>query len=157
VRWLEPATWHLTLLFLGSVPVARAAELVSLADQVGRANRAFDVTIDGGGGLVRQQDAVAWLAVQDGAGEVIRMADQLLTACPPDVTAGAPPRRTASAHLTVARRAGPELVEALARQRHGRLVAGWSVGRLALVRSHLGREGAHYETLHEATLYAADE
>jgi len=156
-RWLEPATWHLTLLFLGSVRVERIAELVGMVDLFARDEAPFQVSIDGGGGRVRRQEAVAWLTIGDGTGEVIGMADRLLEASPADVTSGAPPKRAPSAHLTVARRADRDLVADLTGQRHGRLAASWSAGQLLLMRSHLGPNGARYETLHEATLYAATE
>lgn len=155
-RWLAPATWHLTLLFLGSVPPEQVLSLVALVESVAAASSPAHLGISGGGGRVRRQEGVAWLAVAAGAREMLTIADRLAAACPDGITIGAPPRRTPSAHLTVARRADGALVEALSEQRHGPLWAAWHADGIALVRSHLGPGGSRYETLHEAALYAAE-
>jgi 2'-5' RNA ligase len=154
-RWVAPSTWHLTLLFLGSVPPEQVPSLVALAESVAAASPPAHLGISGGGGRVRKQEGVAWLAVAAGAQEMLSIADRLAAACPDGITVTAPPRRTPSAHLTVARRADRALVEALNVQRHGPLEATWHADRIALVRSHLGPRGSRYETLHEAALYAA--
>jgi 2'-5' RNA ligase len=149
-------TWHLTLLFLGSVPPEHVTDLVALVDTVAAASPSARLRISGGGGRVRRREAVAWLAVDAGAREMLAIADRLAAGCPEGITAGAPPRRTPSAPLTVARRADRALVEALASERHGLLDATWPADRLTLVRSHLEPGGPRYETLHEAALYAAE-
>jgi 2'-5' RNA ligase len=86
---------------------------------------------------------------------MIELAGWLARDCPPGVTRDAPPKRTPAAHVTVARRADDALVEALASEQWGPLAARWTFDRLALMHSHLESDGARYETLHEATLYAA--
>jgi 2'-5' RNA ligase len=130
--------------------------LVSLLDTVAATSPPFQAAVSGGGGRVRRQEAVAWLAIASGARELLAIADRLSAGCPDGATTGAPPRRTPSAHLTVARRADQGLVDALAHQRHGPLIATWHVDRMALVRSHLGAAGSRYETLHETALYAPE-
>jgi 2'-5' RNA ligase len=152
-RWLSPQTWHLTLLFLGSVPGDRVPEVVALLDHVAGMTRPIDLAIAGGGGRVRGAEGVAWLRVEEGAAEVIELSGHLAVDCPDDITAG-PPRRTPSAHVTVARAAQRELVADLASDRWGHPEARWQARSVALLRSHLERHGAHYETLHEAALYA---
>jgi 2'-5' RNA ligase len=156
VRWLAAPTWHLTLLFLGHVPARHVPELASLLDAIAADTEPFPVTVSGGGGRVRTDDGVAWLRLADGASRFIGLADRLAAACPPDATTGALPRRTPSAHVTVARRADLALVSDLRAEGHGPLRVGWLLARMALLRSHLGPSGARYETLHEVTMYAAD-
>ncbi len=157
MRWLEPGTWHLTLLFLGAVPVAQVPELVRLVDDAaGRCPR-FGLSVRGGGGRVRGSDGVGWLNVHDGAEQVAANAEFLVAHCPLLVSDAAPPKRTPSAHLTVARRLDRATLDALTDQRDGPLAASWSVEQMALLRSHLGSGGAHYETLHEATLYPREQ
>jgi 2'-5' RNA ligase len=95
---------------------------------------------------------VAWLGLSEGAGTIIETATLMADVCPADITDGPPPKRTPAAHLTVVRRADEAVIDALRRQAHGRLGVGWTVDRLQLVRSHLERDGARYETLYEATL-----
>jgi 2'-5' RNA ligase len=152
-RWLDPESWHLTLLFLGRVPVERAGGLIELVDLVAAAAPPFAASVAGGGGRAQDDDGVAWLSVHEGAARVMATAEDLARACPADTTLGAPPRRTPSAHLTVARRASGDVVAALRTERYRPISAAWTVDRVALLRSHLGPTGARYETLHEATLY----
>ena len=157
MRWLPAATWHLTLLFLGSVSVHRLAELVAIVDAAALSSLPFRVGVAGGGGRERHGEAVAWLPVDEGAGRVLDLAGRLAVDCPADLPVSGPPRRTPSAHLTVARSADRAVLDDLAGERWGRPEERWWVDRLALVRSHLEPSGARYETLHEAALYAAGE
>ena len=82
VRWLVPGSWHLTLLFLGSVPVEHVPALIALVDDVASAIGPFEVSIAAGGGRVRDGDGVAWLRVATGAGQVIALADRLAGVLP---------------------------------------------------------------------------
>lgn len=61
-------------------------------------------------------------------------------------------RRTPSAHLTIARRAGPDAIAALRDQRLGTLGVGWRVEAIELVRSRLDPRGVTYETLVRSAL-----
>ena len=152
VRWTGPQTWHLTLLFLGAVAPGRIGELRRLVESVAVDVQPYRVIVADGGGRVRRGEGVAWLGLSEGAGTLIRAATLVADRCPPDLTEGARPKRTPSAHLTVARKADREVVRALREQMHGRIGISWEVDRLQLVRSHLGPGGARYQTLHEATL-----
>jgi RNA 2',3'-cyclic 3'-phosphodiesterase len=154
VRWLPPGSWHLTLLFLGAVAPTRVAELAALVDGVAQVAPAFAAQVEGGSGRMSDRHGVAWLRLGPGARELIALADRLATDCPADVTLSGPPRRTPSAHLTVARRADDAVVADLREERLGRLRVAWTVDSIALLRSHLDRDGARYDTLHEAALYA---
>jgi 2'-5' RNA ligase len=152
VRWTRPRSWHLTLLFLGAVDAGRAGELEALVARVAGESRPYPARVDVGDGRLRRGEGVAWLGLSEGAGRLIELADRVVASCPPDITDGTPPRRTPSAHLTLVRRADAAVVEALRSQSHGALGVGWTVDRLCLVRSHLGPDGAKYETLSEAAL-----
>ena len=63
----------------------------------------------------------------------------------------------ASARVRAMSKAERAVIHDLHAERWGHLAAGWPVDRLALLRSHLGPDGAGYETLHEATLYAQEQ
>jgi 2'-5' RNA ligase len=149
VRWTRPATWHLTLLFFGSVPPDRVPELKRLTDDVAARTEPYEATVDQGGGRVRRGEGVAWLGLSTGAGRLIEAASLAAERCPADLTDGPAPKRTPSAHLTVVRRADQAVVIALRDQAHGRVQVDWTVDRLQLVRSYLEPGGARYETLHE--------
>lgn len=152
VRWTRPETWHLTLLFLGSVDPSRATELHDLVDEVATRFAPYMVVADRGGGRTRRGEGVAWLGLSEGAGTLIEAATLTAEYCPHDITDGAPPKRTPSAHLTLVRKADDAVVRALREQSHGPLGVGWTVDRLQLVRSHLEPGGARYETSHEGTM-----
>src|SRR5512134_3990650 len=77
VRWLSPETWHLTLLFLGSVAEDRVPELAAVVDHTATLVPRFSLAIAGGGGRVRHGEGVAWLRVADGARHVIELAAHL--------------------------------------------------------------------------------
>jgi 2'-5' RNA ligase len=139
-------------LFLGSVDPARVVDLRALVDDVAAASHPYEVQVELGGGRLRRGEGVAWLGLGRGAGSLIETADAVAAGCPADVTDGARPKRTPSAHLTVARRADAALIEALREQAHGPLGDGWTVDRIELLRSHLEPGGARYETLHRSTL-----
>lgn len=152
VRWTEPGSWHLTLLFLGAVAPEHVPDLVALVDGVAAGAAPYRVRVAAGGGRLGPRDGVGWLSLAEGASRLVELAAELARGCPADITLAGPPRPTPLAHLTVVRRADQAVIEALGEQRHGPLEDGWQVGSINLVRSHLGREGARYETLHEAAL-----
>ena len=153
VRWTSPDTWHLTLLFLASVPAPRASELVVLAAAVARAGEGpYRVRVERGGGRHRRGEGVAWLALSEGADRLMGLAGLAADACPADISGRAPPKRTPSAHLTLVRRADAAVVHDLREQARGPLGVSWLADRLVLVRSHLEPGGARYETLHESPL-----
>jgi 2'-5' RNA ligase len=152
VRWLQPSTWHVTLVFVGSVRVAALDELTRACDAAAAVHAPFALGLAGGGGRVGRDGGVAWLAVARNAGCVIDLADTVRHAMPGGIAGGREPRRAPSAHLTVARRAERGLVGALRDEANGPLRATWEVDRIALMRSHLGRDGARYELVHDAPL-----
>jgi 2'-5' RNA ligase len=152
VRWLDPGSWHLTLLFLGSVATHRLDDAMAMIDGVAAEWSPFGVTIGRGGGHRSRRGSAAWLGVEAGAGGVIALADALLAACPDDLTLGATPRRTPSAHMTVARRVDEELIASLRAAAYGLIGATWRADRVALFRSHLTSSGSTYEMLHVAPL-----
>jgi 2'-5' RNA ligase len=142
----------MTLLFLGQVQPQRVLELRAVVDDAAHAATPYLVRADEGGGRSHRGEGVGWLALSQGAGALIELAVVLAERCPPDVTAGPPPRRTPSAHLTLARKARAATIEALRSQAYGPLEVTWRVDRICLLRSHLDATGARYETLHESTM-----
>jgi 2'-5' RNA ligase len=152
VRWLEPATWHVTLVFVGSARVALVTTLTVACDEIAGAWPPFRFGIAAGGGRIQRGDGVAWVSGRTNAHRVIEVADDLERTIERGPAGSLRPRRAMSAHLTVARRAHERLVASMREQAHGPLRAEWLVDRITLMRSHLGRTGAAYETIHEAPL-----
>lgn len=151
-RWLDPATWHVTLLFLGHVAAADAPGLAAACEAVASRWPRFEIDVARGGGRVRGDEGVAWLRVRRNVRGVIELAEDLDRAVRRAVPGEVVPRRAPSAHLTVARRADRPLTRALEAEPLGGLAAGWRVEEVHLMRSHLGREGARYEVVSAAPL-----
>jgi RNA 2',3'-cyclic 3'-phosphodiesterase len=151
-RWLDPASWHVTLLFLGHVHAVRVPDLDAACTAVASRWPRFDIDVARGGGRPRRDEGVAWLRVRTGARGVLELAEDLDRAVQKAVAGDAAPRRAPSAHVTVARRADGTLTRALEDELLGGLAAGWRVEDVHLVRSHLGREGARYEVVGAAPL-----
>ncbi len=142
----------MTLLFLGSVDPGYVPELQALVDEAAAAHAPYRVRADAGDGRARHGEGVGWLGLGDGAGQLIAVATDVAGRCRRDITAGPPPKRTPSAHLTVVRKANEGVIEALRSREHGPLGVDWTVDRISLVRSHLDPDGARYETVHQSTM-----
>ena len=156
-RWLTVETLHLTLVFLGSTRPGRVADLARLVDAAAASHARFTVMTGLGGGREQPDgDGVAWLQLQRGGAETARLGARLEgeVAAVPGTGGGAAraPRRSPSAHLTVARHASRELIAALARGEPHVEPVTWVADRIVLFRSHLERSGAQYELMHVASL-----
>lgn len=132
VRWTSRDQWHVTLRFFGEVPDPAVVERALRPALHGFG--AIDVRIGPRARVLgRQVVCLPVVGLEALAGVVV------------EATRGIgdpPPARAFHGHLTLARAKG--------RVRHAPpmdLDRTWSVHRVELVRSHLGRAGARYETL----------
>jgi 2'-5' RNA ligase len=153
-RWISVSSLHVTLVFLGSTDPESVPAIVASIDAVASRHVAMDVQLGGGGGVQRRgDDGVAWLTLAQGGGETLRLAQELAeTVVPLDVGDRRGPRRSPSAHVTVARHAPAALLRDPAfLHRPGPPIA-WHADRVVLFRSLLERQGARYELLHGAPL-----
>jgi 2'-5' RNA ligase len=140
VRWTTSDQWHVTLRFLGEVGSPDGLEASLRAATLPAADAAL------GSALRRLGQGV--LCVDVGGLDLLAQAVIGATAA-----IGRPPEaRPFHGHLTVARasRRGSEL-RALAGSPVGQLT--FQVRAVAVVRSHLGRSGARYETLTEVACH----
>ncbi len=142
LRWTDPDGWHLTLAFLGATDPARVPALVeALATAASTAEASSLDTAGLGAFPSRGRARVLWYGIDDGDGALRRLAAAVRSALV--MPAGEPFR----AHVTLARARtdpvdlGPFLRSAVAP--HGVL----EVTELHLLRSHLGRGPARYESL----------
>jgi 2'-5' RNA ligase len=149
LRWAQPDSWHLTLVFLGEVDEADVPELTERLQRAARRHSVMTLSLTGGG---RFGDRTLWTGVSGDTAELGRLAAS--------VAAGA--RRTGieveerpfRAHLTLARarahhstklRPFVDLLAPFA----SRL---WTADRIELIRSHPPEPGAagaqpRYETI----------
>lgn len=148
MRWTEPAGWHLTLGFIGSVEAERIGSLRGLVRALARRHATMRLATGGLGAFPSPARArVAWYGVADEPA-LVALADDLAASL--DLERAGPFR----AHVTLGRpRSGPlDLRQWLADDGPAAPHGTWAVERIALMRSHLGRGPARYETLEEMDL-----
>lgn len=144
LRWSEPRAWHLTLAFLGGVDPDDVPALSAAIGRIAARHEAVRVPTGRLGAFPRPGSArVLWYAVGDPDGAIGAIAADLAQAV----------RRVQDEpyhpHVTLARARGGHVdlrgwIEAASLQApSGRLV----VRSIELVRSHLSRGPARYETL----------
>jgi 2'-5' RNA ligase len=153
-RWIGADALHVTLVFLGSTDPGLAAAIAGATDDAARRRSPIEIQLGGGGGRERaQEDGVAWLSLAKGAAEAVALARDLSDVLAPlDAGDRGGPRRSPSAHVTVARRAPGTLLRDPRFLRAADPPIGWRAGQVVLFRSFLERNGARYEALHVAPL-----
>lgn len=152
LRWTDPAGWHLTLAFLGWVPAERLEPIRDALAQAAARVGPFPLALTGVAGSFRSGALWAELAEQPALHRLHAAVNDALDGVVPLPEKDRPFRP----HLTLARapgRAAHEAREAAARYQ-GPLLA-WTVERLVLMRSHLRKTGARYETVGTWPLSAA--
>jgi 2'-5' RNA ligase len=150
LRWTDPASWHLTLAFIGLVPVADVERVTASIERAARGAAPMRLATGGLGAFPSQRRArVLWYGVADPGGRLAELAGALAAAL--ELEAASPFRP----HLTLARaRRAPVTVVDLVAQAdapRGRI----DVDRIDLMRSHLGGGPAHYERLASVRLEVA--
>lgn len=143
-RAVPPASWHLTLRFLGSTDAARHRRIV---DELARIDPPppFDLTLAGLGAFPRARQAkVLWTGVGQGADALCALASSIEEAA---VRAGfAPEPKPFSPHVTLRRLDPPADLRATIERAppfRGRM----RVDAFVLFRSHLGGGPPRYEPL----------
>ena len=147
LRWTDPTGWHVTLAFLGQTDAAQAPDL---AERLARLAADHDPITARTGGLgvfpTPAHARVAWYGVEDADGRLGTLAADVSAALGLDTS------RPLRPHLTLARvRRQPVDLRswlASASAPEGSLTA----DRIELMRSHIGRGPARYETLRSIKL-----
>lgn len=156
-RWVQPEGIHLTLKFLGDVPVGQLADLKAALEQAVSGHEPFELAIEGLGCFPNtQRPRVLWAGV---TGDLNRL-NALQAAVERYIAPlGYPTERdTFSPHLTLARtarQATRDEIAALGRlaeQKDIGQAARWRVEAVSLMRSQLKPDGAVYTELHQAKL-----
>ncbi len=148
LRWADPASWHLTLAFLGAVEPGDVDRISAAVTEVAAAHRPMRLATGGLGAFPSAGRArVAWYGVADPDRLVTGLARAIRRALRVEGSEFRP-------HITLARaRREPVSVRGLVERPSpaGMLV----VDHLALMRSDLGRGPARYERLMSAELGVA--
>ncbi|HEY7849361.1 MAG TPA: RNA 2',3'-cyclic phosphodiesterase [Ktedonobacterales bacterium] len=156
VRFVDPASLHLTLAFLGELDDEALAAVIALAGEVARHAAPFELAL-AGLGVFGPTDAprVIWAGVGGELRSLLALQRRLADAL---VAEGFPrEQRPFSPHLTLARLKRP--LDEAARQRLRALLGGpstrptrWRVADLRVMRSELAATGARYTALSVAPL-----
>lgn len=142
LRWADAERWHVTLAFLGSVEAASVPELIERLVPLEQTHAATSLRTGGLGAFPSPARArVAWYGIADEEGRLARLAADVAVAVGldasqpfrPHVTLARARRRPVDLRTWLANASAPEGV--------------LEVSRLELMRSHVGRGPARYETL----------
>ena len=157
VKWVDPNGIHLTLKFLGNIPVDRIGDITGAINEAAQGIPPFHLEVKGLGvfpNLRRVQ--VAWVGMSGEVDKLAQLQRQLEASL---ARLGfAPESRLFKPHLTLARlRNQASLAE---RQRFGQLIASTkfeadysiNVEAINLMRSQLTREGAIYSQISSVKL-----
>ncbi|MEA3510005.1 MAG: RNA 2',3'-cyclic phosphodiesterase, partial [Actinomycetota bacterium] len=148
-RPAPPDNWHLTLRFLGATDALQRDRILEFLDEH-LVVEPFTVGFTGLGAFPKPSRAtVLWLGVGRGSDRVAAMARVGEEAA---ISAGFEPEdRPFHPHLTLSRIRPPVGVDGIIEQ-VGSFPLKMEVDRVTLYRSHLGRDGARYETVDEILL-----
>ena len=142
LRWTEPASWHVTLAFIGPLEMSAVPDLVGRVTDAAAAHQPMQLRTGGVGGFPSTARArVAWYGVNDPDDRLATLATDVRSAAGVDIDG------KFRGHITVAR-AKREQVDLRSWVRDGEAPPGEvPVDRVQLMRSHLGRGPARYEVL----------
>jgi 2'-5' RNA ligase len=148
---VKPENWHLTLQFLGDVPLSDVGSLADSMEAMLEPLSPFEIELAGLGAFPRVSKArVLWVGVDRGIENLKCLAQRVREGC---ITAGHPgDKRPFEGHLTLARaKAEPVSISvppAIFKARWGN----HQVDSISLVRSRLESGGPVYEILKEIPL-----
>jgi RNA 2',3'-cyclic 3'-phosphodiesterase len=155
LRWTGRELWHLTLAFLGEVSEETVPRLVPRLEGAAGRNRAFTLSIAGGGAFSNPARAhVLWSGLSGDSRALAELAATVAAAAraagiaPPDAYRGFTP------HLTLARCRAPVDVREIVTRLDRYQGPGWTVEEIYLIRSTLNGQ-PRYETLETWKLGAA--
>ena len=151
VRWTRREQFHLTLMFLGDVDVARVQPLEEAIRAACRGFSALPLRAERVGFFPDlRYPRVVWAGVQDQAGQLLRL-QQAVDAVTRDFTTEQKEERF-SGHITLARikaikRPEAEALRQAAAGMAERLFGQWTAGEVELMRSVLSPQGAGHTSL----------
>ncbi len=156
VKWVRPEGIHLTLKFLGDVPISQLDDIAAALERAVRGHSAFALEIEGLGCFPNiRAPRVLWMGMLGDVRQLAALQSSLEAEIAP---LGYPSEeRGFHPHLTLARaareasRADLAAVGAAAEKGIGNL-GGWRVESVSLIRSQLRSDGAVYTRVGEVKL-----
>ena len=146
--WTRPENIHLTIKFLGNIPVADVKKLSQAAAQAAKSLAPFKLTAEHCGAFpTHGPPRVLWIGITDSSAQLAHLHERLDEEC---AAIGFPKEaRPFHPHLTLSRIRNPTNARALA-VAHRALDFAPSkieVTELLVIRSELGKDGSKYTTL----------
>ena len=146
--WSRASNLHLTLKFLGDIPLQSVPDLSRAAESAARSVRAFTLRIEESGVFPQRGPAkVLWLGVKDLSGMLVRLQAKLEEQCA--ILEFAKESRAFHPHLTLARVRNPQHARALAAAHHDLKFdpVEFDVRELLVIRSELSSAGSKYSVI----------
>ena len=158
MRWVRPESVHLTLKFLGDVPVDAIPTIHQTLQQVAEGSAAFSVAVRGLGCFPNAaRPRVLWMGLDDPRRELVQLQSNIeSTLAGLDVSAD---KRLFRPHLTLARTRGSwvgEELDVLLSEYRNRLFGYLAVSHLHLMRSDLHKNGAVHTRLCSVALQGSN-
>jgi len=158
VSWVAPENMHLTLAFLGNIPIEGVSKLGILLDRVAQNHGPFILNVEGLGFFgSRKSPRVIWVGMNDSSGTLTSLQRDIVEAV--SALGYVMEKRVFKPHLTLGRVRSSQKVDSLTLAlRSAKNVRFGSAGieRLLLMRSQLAPHGVRYTILHESALKGAD-
>ena len=158
VKWVRPDDIHLTLVFLGNVPVEEIAAVAAAVREAAASMGPIRLRAGGAGCFPPHgRPRVVWIGIEEPTGALARLQSAVAGATAP--FAEKPERREYKAHLTVGRvrggRGAEELNEAVAALADAKGPE-FEAAEVVVFESVLAREGPTYMPLARVPLAAGD-
>ena len=149
VHWVEPQNLHITLKFLGDVPLNDLPQLIRTLTQSVCQNYSFDLTLQGFGAFPNlESPKTIWIGCREGAEELGQLAEMINESLRP---LGFPKEaRRFSPHLTIGRVKKPAQRSPLMPildANQNRLFGSCSISEVQIFASELTRRGPIYTEL----------
>lgn len=151
VRWTNREQLHLTMKFLGNVPVEQCPALLSAVSETCASFPLFRLTAGCVGFFPNaQKPRVVWVGVEDSEGLLPKLHAELEEAVAP--FSPEEPENRFQAHVTLARvkqmrREEAEKFAQSATSSNSESFGCWTASHLDLIRSHLSSQGANYSIM----------
>lgn len=146
--WNREDNLHLTLKFLGDIPVANVGQLSAATSLAASKVEPFEIVVEGCGAFPpRGQPKVLWIGIDNPSGRLTELSRALEDECANAGFAREP--RALNPHLTIARICQPQGSRQLAakHQEIGFNRVAISVSELVVIRSELRSEGAKHTVI----------
>jgi len=150
-RWIRPDQFHLTLRFLGDVAADNVEALKKSVNAVCQNGRPLSLRAEGVGFFPHARSPrVAWVGIQDGAGQLTDLQQRIETVVGP--FSREPGEKNFTGHVTLGRLKNPRPADtrelaARAQSFEQRLFGEWTAREVEIVRSELSPAGARHTLL----------